>query len=136
MPWALIIDGAVRESTEIDPAGRYHPSLHWQPCDNTIREGDVWTGEAFAVPEPADVPLPRTLPALAFRRRFRPDERAAITLAASRALEADDATLQVWLDDLNSAAEVDLDDPEIAAVLDAMELRVLLAPGRKAELLA
>jgi hypothetical protein len=136
MLWALIVDGAVREITDTDPAGRYHPSLHWQPCDGEVREGDLWTGTAFALPLPVDIRLPRTVPALAFRRRFTPEERAAITLAASRALEANDATLQVWLDDLNSAAEVHLDTPEIAAALDMLVANGLLAPERKVALLA
>ena len=136
MLWALIVDGAVREITDTDPAGRYHPSLHWQPCDDEVREGDRWTGAAFALPEQRDMPLPRSLPALAFRRRFTPEERAAITLAASRGLEAGDATLQVWLDDLNSATEVRLDNPEIADALDMLVEAGLLAPERKAVLLA
>jgi hypothetical protein len=136
MLWALVVDGIVREITDTDPAGRYHPSLHWQPCDGEVREGDLWTGEGFALAPPADAPLPRTLPALAFRRRFTPEERAAITLAASRKLEAGDATLQVWLDDLNSAAEVRLDNPEIAEALDMLVDAGLLAPERKAVLLA
>ena len=135
MLWALIVDGAVREITGTDPAGRYHPSLHWQSCDAEVREGDLWTGAIFARPERRDAKLPRTLPALAFRRRFTPKERAVITLAASRAMEADDATLQVWLDDLNSAGEIDLDHPEIAAALDMLAAGGLLAPDRKAELL-
>ena len=135
MLWALIVDGAVREIAGTDPAGRYHPSLHWQPCDGEVREGDLWTGTVFARPERRDAKLPRTLPALAFRRRFTPKERAAITLAASRALEAGDATLQVWLDDLSSAAELDLDHPEIATALDMLLAGGLLAPDRKAELL-
>ena len=135
MLWALIVDGAVREIAGTDPAGRYHPSLHWQSCDGEVREGDLWTGTIFALPERRAAKLPRTLPALAFRRRFTPKERAAITLAASRALEAGDATLQVWLDDLSSAAELDLDHPEIATALDMLLAGGLLAPDRKAELL-
>ena len=136
MLWALIVDGAVREITDTDPAGRYHPSLHWQPCDGEVREGDVWTGTAFALPLRVDIALPHSVPALAFRRRFTPEERAEITLAASHGLEAGDATLQVWLDDLNSAAEVHLDTPEIAAALDMLVANGLLAPERKVALTA
>jgi hypothetical protein len=136
MLWALVVDGIVREITDNDPAGRYHPSLHWQLCDGDVREGDIWTGESYAPPPAADIPMRATLSALAFRRRFTPEERAAITLAASRALDSGDATLQVWLDDLNSATDVWLDSPEIAEVLDMLETKGLLAPGRKAAILA
>ena len=136
MLWALIVDGAAREVTDIDPAGRYHPSLNWQPCDSEVREGDTWTGEAFAAPPPADVPQPRIITPLAFRRRFAAKELAAITLAAARALAAGDATLQVAIDDLNSASEVHLDNPEIVGGLDMLVASGLIDAERKSALLA
>jgi len=136
MLWALVVDGAVREITDIDPAGRFHPSLHWQPCGAEVREGDMWTGEAFAAPPPAADPPPRTISTLAFRRRFAVKEMAAITLAASRAMAAGDATLQVAIDDLNSASEVHLDNPEIIGGLDMLVASGLIDAERKAALLA
>jgi len=84
----------------------------------------------------ADIPPPRTISTLAFRRRFAAKELAAITLAASRALAAGDATLQVAIDDLNSASEVHLDNPEIAGGLDMLVASGLIAAERKAALLA
>ena len=53
--WALIVDGAVREVTEIDPAGRFHPSLTWVGCDAEVAPGDRYDGGAFESP-PTDDP--------------------------------------------------------------------------------
>ena len=78
----------------------------------------------------------RSIPALDFRRRFTPAERAAVTLAASRGLEQGDATLQVWLDDVNAALAVHLDQPEVAEGIAALVTVGLIAPERVAEILA
>lgn len=43
--WALIIDGAVREVTEIDPAGRFHPSIEWRECGPDVCAGFTWSAE-------------------------------------------------------------------------------------------
>ena len=57
MRWALIIDGRVTEITEIDPAGRFHPSLVWVECGPEVESGWQYDGEAFSPPEPV-VPAP------------------------------------------------------------------------------
>ncbi|MGX9965552.1 hypothetical protein ACVFYP_19655 [Roseomonas sp. F4] len=92
-------------------------------------------------PPPAPPPI-RRIGALAFRRRLTPARRAAITLAASVAMEAGDASIQVWLDDLAASSIVELDNAEtiagIAALLAAgviteAERDALLANGLPAE---
>jgi hypothetical protein len=92
-------------------------------------------------PPPAPPPI-RCISALAFRRRLSPARRAAITLAASSAMEAGDASIQVWLDDLAAAQRVELDDAETAAgvtallaagLIDTAERDTLLADGIAAE---
>ncbi len=89
-------------------------------------------------PEPAP-PTPtadvRTITSLAFRRRFTPEERASITLAASRGLEQGDATLQLWLDDVNAADGVNLDHAEVSEGLHGLVQAGLLAPERVAAIL-
>lgn len=47
MKWARFNGNRVIETTEIDPAGRFHASLIWEsvPCDvtpNSTRDGDRW----------------------------------------------------------------------------------------------
>lgn len=133
--WARIEDGIVRELVAEDPAGRYHPSLHWQPCEEGTREGDQWTGEGFAAPPPP--PAPRIMSALEFRRqRFTEAEREAITLAASRGLEENDARLQLWLDDLAAAGIVNLDSEELRGRIEGLALLGLIKGARVAEILA
>ncbi|MCX7382223.1 MAG: hypothetical protein NT133_12555 [Alphaproteobacteria bacterium] len=56
-------------------------------------------------------------------------------LAASRALEKGDATLQVWLDDVNAALAVHLDHPEVVEGIAALVTAGLIAPERVAEIL-
>ena len=133
--WALITEGRVREIVAEDPAGRFHPSLHWQPCDESVAVGDTFTGTEFRAPPPAPAAR-RELPTLAFRYRFTAAERGAITLAASRDLEVDKPALQVGLDDLNAAGAIDLDSPVIREWLDLLAERKLIEAGRIAEILA
>lgn len=85
---------------------------------------------------PPRPPSARAIPALAFRRRFTGDERAAITLAASRGLERGDATLQLWIDDLNATDGVDLDHAEVIEVVTALVQAGLLDAERVAAILA
>ena len=87
--------------------------------------------------EIARAPLePRSITALDFRRRLTPAERSAITLAASRGLEQGDATLQLWIDDLNSALAIPLDSDEVAQGLAGLVALGLLDAGRIADILA
>lgn len=48
--WALIIDGEVRELTDIDPEGRFHASLVWVDCPDYVRPGYTYDGEVFTPP--------------------------------------------------------------------------------------
>jgi hypothetical protein len=105
-----------------------------RPCGPEVQAGWLWNGQGFS-PSPSAPKVP--IGPLAFRRRFTQAERSAITLAASRGLEAGDATLQVWLDDLNSSQEVDLDSPTLIAgvsllvssgLLDESRVAIVLAP--------
>lgn len=48
--WALIIDGIVRELTDEDPEGRFHPDLIWVTCDSSVMVGWSYVAGAFAPP--------------------------------------------------------------------------------------
>lgn len=56
--WARIENGTVAEITDLDPAGRFHPSLHWQNVDQAggCAPGWAWDGKAFSAPAPQPVP--------------------------------------------------------------------------------
>lgn len=117
---------------QVDGAGRAVAFLDGHPDDwpdlrdagvlrvagPTVEQGWVWDGTQFAAPPTVRHPVTP----LVLRRRFTAQERAAITLAASQGLEAGDATLQVWLDDLNSATEVDLSSPDLREGLQFLVL--------------
>ncbi|WAX22806.1 hypothetical protein MAJJADAN_00044 [Pseudomonas phage Amjad_SA] len=34
--WARIENGTVMELTDVDPSGRFHPSLTWVECDESV----------------------------------------------------------------------------------------------------
>lgn len=46
--WALIINGKVREITDIDPEGRFHPDLEWIPCDDSVKEHMLYSEGEFS----------------------------------------------------------------------------------------
>lgn len=92
-------------------------------------------GYPRAAPPPPPKPI-RTISPYAFRLRLPPATRRAVTLAASRALEGADATLQTWLDDLSSTRRVDLDHPEIAAGVATLRGGGLITDAEAAALLA
>ncbi|MCL8309008.1 DUF4376 domain-containing protein [Pseudomonas putida] len=46
--WALIIGGTVRELTDVDPIGRFHPAMSWVPCGESVAEGDLYEDGIFS----------------------------------------------------------------------------------------
>jgi hypothetical protein len=101
------------------------------------------TGSSFSLVEGAvaerELPPPppvRTVAPYEFRRRFTLSERASMTLAASQALDAGNTALQVALDDLASAVEVNLDDPDVRTGLEAFVTAGALTQARLDEVLA
>ncbi|MHC8342234.1 DUF4376 domain-containing protein [Pseudomonas sp. RT6P73] len=48
--WALIENGTVAETTDIDPVGRYHASMLWLACPAEVAAGWGWDGERFVAP--------------------------------------------------------------------------------------
>ncbi|WP_291604473.1 hypothetical protein [Comamonas sp.] len=54
--WARIENNIAVELSDLDPEGRYHPSLIWVPCATTVRQGDLYDGSVFLSPEPESTP--------------------------------------------------------------------------------
>ncbi|MGO0694427.1 hypothetical protein ACTORG_13155 [Pseudomonas guariconensis] len=46
--WALIVDGVVVETTDIDPVGRFHSDLTWLPCGEAVQPGWLCQGDEFS----------------------------------------------------------------------------------------
>lgn len=51
--WARIENGTVAEITDLDPTGRFHPSLKWAECDSGVAPGWSYDGQAFTSPAAA-----------------------------------------------------------------------------------
>ncbi|MEO8643072.1 phage tail assembly chaperone [Pseudomonas sp.] len=49
--WALIQNEAVFETTNIDPAGRFHPDLKWVPCGPEVGQRWLFVDGVFRAPE-------------------------------------------------------------------------------------
>jgi hypothetical protein len=49
--WALIQNGAVLETTDIDPAGRFHSGLKWVPCGAEVGQRWLFAEGVFSAPE-------------------------------------------------------------------------------------
>ncbi|MFN3752383.1 MAG: hypothetical protein ACK4SR_13575 [Thiobacillus sp.] len=71
----------------------------------------------------------RVVGKLAFMERFGDEELAAIYAAAKT-----DVRVEVWMDKLKLAGEIDLDDPRVMAGLQALEGLGLIGAGRAAEI--
>jgi hypothetical protein len=50
--WARIENGAVLEITNIDPAGRFHPSMRWLKADSQVITGWMHDGAKYSAPLP------------------------------------------------------------------------------------
>jgi hypothetical protein len=101
----------------------------WQ----ALKPGDALLNGLEIEPFPA---APRTCTPREFRARFTPEEKGALTLAASKGLENDDPALQVFLDELSASQVVELDHPELAAGMDLLVSRQLLTRERADAILA
>lgn len=48
--WARIENQKVVETTNLDPSGRYHPSLVWVECSDEVSGGFSFDGASFVAP--------------------------------------------------------------------------------------
>lgn len=65
--WARIENNRVMETTDVDPSGRFHPSLVWVQCSDEVESGFIYVNNVFEAPPP---PAPTTGLDLAPNRSF------------------------------------------------------------------
>lgn len=116
-----------------------------EPLDTAQEKGVgigwAWNGVQFLAPAPAAPVVKRIVSVLGFRRRFTPEERAAIEWAAvdrpdqPEAQRMQAAALRATLADQSAAKFIDLDDDDTAMGVQGLEAMGLLATGRAAEIL-
>lgn len=103
MMWALVIDGIVTEVTDIDPDGRFHPSLRWEKCSASVQPGWTFDGSKFAAPVEPEQPLDQ-VPDEISRRQFFQQLAVLEIITRQEALDALDgaipAPLQTIIDQL------------------------------------
>ena len=123
---------------------RYPPEfiaeLHPVPAEiaGLVRVGwQMNEGGTFMLPEPVvEAPALRRIWPLSFRDRLGDKTRAALTLAASSAMEKGDPSLQVFLDDLAASRFVELDNPRVIGAVAVLVERGLLTEAEGKALLA
>jgi hypothetical protein len=93
--WARIESGVVREMTEINPSGRFHPSLVWEPCESDVREGWTYDGSSFAAPQAVN-------PAVSLADYQRAVEAHVVATAQTRGYYSD-VSLASYLGSTNAA---------------------------------
>lgn len=49
--WARIENNTVMELTDVNPEGRFHPSLIWVKCPTDVEQGYLYDGNEFKEPE-------------------------------------------------------------------------------------
>ena len=49
--WARIENNTVMELTDVNPEGRFHPSLIWVKCPTDVEQGYLYDGEVFTKSE-------------------------------------------------------------------------------------
>lgn len=112
--WALIVGGRVHELTAQDPAGRFHPSMHWVQCDASVVCGDHYDGEGFSPPSQPQAPPVMTVTARQIRLAMNALGIRAQVEAAVAA--ADQNTRDEW----EYATEIRRDWPAFVAMAAAL----------------
>lgn len=89
------------------------------------------SGDYTLVAEVEQPTAPRIITKLAYMNRFTNAELVAIYTAAKSSIQ-----LEIWIDKLKLASEVDLNNEEVKAGLMALETMTLIGKGRADEILA
>jgi hypothetical protein len=127
--WALIENGFVKEITDVDPDGRFHPDFVWVKAPEEVRPGYIYDEANFIAPEVEAVLKTRFSPR-EYIQRFTMEEQIAI-----RQAQFSDMEVGLVYDDFNRAEFIDVLDPDVAAGIDLYIAKGLLEPSRREVLL-
>ena len=136
--WMRLDNDQVVETTDTDPKGRFHPDLKWTKAAVSVQAGMVKQADgSFAFPEPAPenvisatLTSATPLTKLAFMICFTVAASAAIYTAAKT-----EVMVEVFLDKLKIAEEVNLADAQTIGGLQALAASGLLTEARVQEVL-
>lgn len=119
--WARIGNGVVLELTSADPSERWHPSIEWRSCPDSVSVGDSFDGTTYGPPPP---PSPVDLE----RQRLAADRSAAFAYAKLVALsEMSPAQVQAFV----AANVTNLAQAQDAIATLAVGLSILIRRERR-----
>ncbi len=127
--WAMIQNGRVVETTDIDPSGRFHPDFRWIEAPEGVQEGYLHENGNFSSPVVPPI-LKNVFSPREFIKRFTTEEQIQI-----RQAQLTDMEVGLIYDDFNRAGFINVLDPDVPAGIDVYIAKGLLAPERRAELL-
>ena len=128
--YAQIFNGMVVGVTQT-AAAVTDPAMVELDSYDTTKLGHTYANGAFTPPEPVVAPArPRLITPYAFKARMTSAERIGIRTAAAVM-----PAIRDYMDMLDSARQVDLDNADTVAGTQALEAAGLLAAGRAAEIL-
>ena len=127
MKYALIKSGFVVNIIECDAefATQISPDFDAVVGNDSVGIGWAWNGSAFTAPVQPPSPGVRVITKLAYMNRFTAAELAAIYTTARTVVQ-----IEIWLEKFKLAQEINLDDPDTVAGLQAMEAGGLIGAGR------
>lgn len=142
--WARIESSSVVEITNIDPEGRYHPSLEWVACPTDVLPGWSYIDGTFAAPVEPEPDYANLIAARRYNEEIRGitcegslidtgrDSQALITGAALAAV-IDPAYICNWK---SATGFITLDATQIIGIASAVRAHVQACFDREAELMA
>jgi hypothetical protein len=115
MRYAIVVDGKVSNITRSDSA----LAANWFPCDDTVKIGDTWTGQAFTpalniIPVPARVTMRQARLAL-----LNAGKLAAVDTAINALSSPEKEQMQIYW---NYSTNIERSSPRVAAISAAIGL--------------
>ena len=128
--WARIENDRVAEITDIDPLGRFHPSIEWVECNVAVEVGHYYSDGKFSKPtsEPQPVLYPR-FTTLEMLDLFTEEEQLAVVTATLTS-----PPIKLWYDRLIAATYVTYEDPRTEEGLQTLVDAELITADRKKDI--
>jgi hypothetical protein len=132
--WARIDTGIAREIIDFDPAGKFHTSIVWVICDDSVESGYLYSDGQFS--QPPIVVINHTIASKLSVMRYLENsiiDGVAEWDAVEALFDANSKTERYW----NAASELHIDDIkilEMAQVLNWDAAKIQLIFNEAAEL--
>ena len=131
MRYAMVHGNTIVEVIDYSPVGRYTAEVANLFIEIPDKDEDI-VGLVYpeVVPLVVEPEIKQPISVLDFRNRFTQDEKIAIYTAAKQAV-----AIQVWIEDLGAAKDVNVTHDQTIAGVNALESAGLIGVGRAAEIL-